>query len=113
MDGELTANHSLTIGVANVIAVPAWNVHAPPPLAVVANLTGVAGTAATYFTLYPSDQLSPPRASDLNPSTGEVIANLAITSLAQTGGQGTEGNVSLYNALGDINAILDVAGWFQ
>jgi hypothetical protein len=113
VDGELTANHSLTIGVANVIAVPAWNVHAPPPLAVVANLTGVAGTAATYFTLYPSDQLSPPRASDLNPSTGEVIANLAITSLAQTGGQGTEGNVSLYNALGDINAILDVAGWFQ
>jgi len=87
--------------------------NAPPPLAVVANLTGVAGTAATYLVLYPADATSPPRASDLNPTTGQVIANLTITSLAQTGGLATDGNLNLYNALGTINAILDVAGWFQ
>jgi hypothetical protein len=80
-------------------------------LAVVANLTAVAGTSATVMTLYPSDLASPPKASDLNPSAGQVIDNLAITSLAQTGT--TAGNVKLYNALGSINAILDVAGWFQ
>ncbi len=78
----------------------------------VANLTAVAGNAATYFTLYPSDANPKPTASDLNPSAGEVIANLAITSLAQTGAS-TVGNANLYNAVGSINAVLDVAGWFQ
>jgi hypothetical protein len=31
--------------------------------------------------------------------------------LAATGG--SSGDVDLYNAVGDINAILDVDGWFQ
>jgi hypothetical protein len=30
-----------------------------------------------------------------------------------TTGDGTAGEVKLYNGLGDINAILDVEGWFQ
>ncbi len=75
-----------------------------------ANLTGVSGTAATYFTLYPSDAPRP-GTSDLNPSANDVIANLAIVRIATTGG--LTGDVSLYNAAGSINAILDVAGWFQ
>ena len=103
----------ITVNVAGILAVPTWDIHSPAPLAVVANLTGIAGTAATVFTLYPADETSPPRASDLNPSAGEVIANLTITSLAQTGGPGIIGNVNLYNGVGSINAILDVAGWFQ
>jgi hypothetical protein len=107
----LTGNFSELIHVAGIVAVPTWNTQAPKPLAVVANLTGIAGSSATYLTLYPSDMASAPRASDLNPTAGEVIANLAITSLAQTGT--TAGNVKLYNALGTINAILDAAGWFQ
>jgi hypothetical protein len=64
----------------------------------------------TVFTLYPSNA-SRPKASDLNPSAGEVIANLAITGIATTGAQ--SGDVSLYNDQGTIDAILDVAGWFQ
>ena len=109
----LAKNAHILVHVAGIVAVPAWFANAPPPLAVVANLTGVAGTAATYLVLYPADATSPPRASDLNPTTGQVIANLTITSLAQTGGLATDGNLNLYNALGTINAILDVAGWFQ
>ena len=81
-----------------------------PPVAVVVNLTAVAGSASTYFTLYPSN-VAHPRASDLNPVAGEVIANLSIVGIAQTGS--AAGEVSLYNAAGTINAILDVAGWFQ
>ncbi len=108
---QLTANHSQVVAVAGIVAVPAWNSHAPPPLAVVANLTGIAGSAATYLTLYPSDVTPHPIASDLNPSAGQVIGDLAITSLAQTGS--TVGNDNLYNAVGTINAVLDVAGWFQ
>ena len=107
----LSTNFIEPVQVAGNVAVPAWNVHAAPPIAVVANLTGVAGSSGTYFTLYPSDANPKPTASDLNPSAGEVIANLAITSLAQTGSG--IGNVDLYNAVGSINAILDVAGWFQ
>jgi YVTN family beta-propeller protein len=97
------------IPVAGVLAVPADG-GAANPVAVIANLTGVAGTAATVFTLYPSDA-SRPLASDLNPATGDVIANLAIVRIATSGP--SVGDVDLFNGVGDINAILDVAGWFQ
>ena len=110
----LGANFSELVHVAGIVAVPTWTAQAPKPLAFVANLTGVAGSSATVLTQYPSDLASAPRASDLNPTAGEVIANLAITSLAQTGTTTVPpGNVKLYNGLGSINAILDVAGWFQ
>ena len=99
------------IAIAGQTAVPADNLHSTAPVAVVANVTGVAGTGTTFFTLYPSDAASRPEASDLNPGVGQVIANLAIVGIATTGTH--EGDVSLYNAAGDINAILDVAGWFQ
>ncbi len=106
----LGPNEIQPIPVAGVQVVPAEGGSANP-VAVVANLTGVFGSAATFFTLYPSDDATPPRASDLNPSAGETIANLAIVGLATTGADA--GDVSLYNAAGNINAILDVAGWFQ
>ena len=113
-NSPLIAPKPAPIDVAGVVAVPAWTVN-EPPLAVVANLTAVAGSAATFFSLYPSDDSPRPSASDLNPSAGEVIANLAITSLSQTAQSGlyAQGYVDLYNAVGEINAILDVAGWFQ
>ncbi len=109
-DGDtLTAGAIQPVAVAGVGAVPAEGGSAQP-VAVVANLTGIAGSAATYFTLYPSDAARP-TASDLNPSAGEVIANLAVVGIA-TSGAGN-GGVSLYNAAGTIDAALDVAGWFQ
>jgi len=98
------------VPVAGVMVVPGRGGVVNPPIAVVANLTGVSGTAATYFTLYPSDA-SRPGTSDLNPSANDVIANLAIVQIATTGG--LAGDLSLYNAAGSINAIVDVAGWFQ
>ena len=105
----LQARASKVIQVAGVTAVPAFP--GTQPVAVVTNLTGVAGTQSTYLELYPSDQPQP-EASDLNPAIHAVIANLAIVGLAQASGP-TQGDVSLYNAAGQINAILDVAGWFQ
>ena len=97
--------------IAGTLVVPADNVNSIAPVAVVANVTGIAGNATTFFTLYPSDATRP-NASDLNPAVGAVIANLAIVGISTTTGS-TDGDVSLYNAEGDINAILDVAGWFQ
>jgi subtilisin family serine protease len=106
----LESNTANVIPVAGVDVLPAM-VAGAPPIAVIVNLTAVAGTASTYFTLYPSDVAHAPRASDLNPVAGEVIANLSIVGIAQTGI--SAGDVSLYNAAGSINALLDVAGWFQ
>ena len=82
-----------------------------PPLAIVANVTAVAGNATTFFTLYPANVAPRPPASDLNALPGVVIANLSIVGIAQTAP--SVGDVALYNAEGTINAILDLAGWFQ
>ena len=106
----LTPRVTKQVLIAGATAVPADDPHSTQPVAVVANLTGVAGTANTVFILYPSDKAAP-RSSDLNPSARQVIANLAIVGLSTSGS--TNGDVSLYNAAGDINAVLDVAGWFQ
>ena len=105
----LTANFAETVLVAGVDVVPARGA-STNPVAVVANLTGVAGTASTYLALYPSDATH--TSSDLNPTAHDVIANLAIVGLSTTAGK-SPGDVNLYNSLGTINAILDVAGWFQ
>ncbi len=106
----LTANGAELVSVAGVDGLPVIG-GSTLPVAVVANLTGVAGSAATYLTLYPSDVAMRPVASDLNPVKGVTVANLAIVGLATTGA--TTGDVDLYNAAGNIDAILDVAGWFQ
>ncbi len=106
---SLGGNVSKAITVAGVHDVPSMS--SSPPVAVAVNLTAIAGNAVTYFTLYPSNVSPHPLASDLNPVVGEVIANLSIVGIAQTGV--AAGDVSLYNAAGTINAILDVAGWFQ
>ena len=82
-----------------------------PPIAIVANLTAVAGTATTFFTLYPCDATAQPLASDLNARAGDVVANLTFVAISQSGI--SAGNVCLFNDQGTINAILDVAGWFQ
>jgi hypothetical protein len=79
-------------------------------VAVIANVTAVSGSSFTYFTLYPAD-VSQPNASDLNVGAGQNTPNLCIVQLATTGG--SAGDVDLFNDLGTINAVVDVAGWFQ
>ena len=76
----------------------------------IANVTAVSGTANTYFTLYPPD-VAQPNASDLNVGPKQVTPNLVIVQLATSGNQ--VGAVDLFNAAGNINAIVDIAGWFQ
>ena len=106
----LGGNVALAIPVAGIREVPAMN-ETSAPLAIVANVTAVAGNATTFFTLYPANVTPRPPASDLNALPGVVIANLSIVGIAQTAP--SVGDVALYNAAGTINAILDLAGWFQ
>jgi hypothetical protein len=73
-------------------------------VAIVANLTAVSGTKATYLVGYPGGIR--PNASDLNVEPGETLPNLVVVGLSM-------GNVQLFNAVGQINALIDVEGWFQ
>lgn len=109
-DRPLTGNFIETVQVAGVGVLPALG-GASAPVAIIANVTAVAGSASTFFVLYPSDATSCPRASDINPNAHEVIDNLTIVALASNGP--SAGAVDIYNGVGTINAILDVAGWFQ
>jgi hypothetical protein len=106
---SLSTDHTLTIPVAGVDGLPASG-GSSPPVAVIANVTAVFGTAFTFFTLYPSD-VSLPNASDLNVGSGQNTPNLSIVELATTGA--SAGDLDLFNDQGSINAIVDVEGWFQ
>jgi hypothetical protein len=97
----------LPIQVAGVDGIPAAG-GSSSPVAVIADVTAVSGTS---FTLYPADSPSTPNASDLNLDAQQNTPNPTIVQLAQTGAH--VGAVDLYNSLGSINAIVDVAGWFQ
>ncbi len=74
--------------------------------AVVLNVTEVAGTANSLLTLYPFGSSLRPVVSNLNFPPGKVISNLVTVTL------GTGGAVSIYNALGSVNVVVDVEGYF-
>ncbi|HYA00433.1 MAG TPA: C39 family peptidase [Candidatus Binatia bacterium] len=80
--------------------------------AVALNLTAVAPSAATYLSVYPPDPVTrtcgtPPTISNLNVAPGVIQANRVISEVDP----GT-GSVCVHSALGSVNFILDVNGWF-
>jgi protocatechuate 3,4-dioxygenase beta subunit len=83
-----------------------------PAVAVIANLTAIAPTAATYLTIYPANQ-SGHSVSDINLSAGQVVPNLAVVAVDITSGDLHNGDVDLFNAAGKVNALIDLEGWFQ
>ncbi len=81
----------------------------PTATAVVINVTEVSGSASSLLTVYPFN--SPrPTASNLNFGAQTVIANLVTVTLGPSSGQGW---ISIYNALGSVNVIVDVEGYFK
>jgi IPT/TIG domain len=102
---------SQLIGVAGHGGVPPTT-GATIVVAVIANLTAVVPTAATYLTLYPANLPHRPGASDLNVNAGVTLPNLAVVQLDTTG-DAHDGEIYLYNSVGSVNAIIDIEGWFQ
>jgi hypothetical protein len=98
------AGATLSIVVADVGGVPKDG-----PVAVIANLTAVSPSTSTYLTAYPADVTPRPNASDLN-IVGPVLPNLIVVGLSHLT---PAGEVRLFNASGNVNAVLDVEGWFQ
>ena len=74
--------------------------------AVVLNVTEVLGTANSLLTVYPFGS-NRPNASNLNFAPGKVIPNLVTVTL------GAGGAVDIYNAVGTVNVIADVEGYFD
>jgi hypothetical protein len=73
--------------------------------AVVANVTATEATASSFLTVWPTGATKP-NASDLNFVAGETVPNLVVAKLSATGG------LSIFNALGSVDALVDVSGWF-
>jgi hypothetical protein len=74
--------------------------------AVVLNVTATDTTAASYLTVWPAGQARP-NASSLNWAPGNTIPNAVTVKL------GTLGKISIYNGYGNVNVVIDVAGYYQ
>jgi IPT/TIG domain len=104
---SIAAKGAALITVAGQGSVPAG----ATAVAIIANLTAIAPSAATYLTMYPAN-VALPVASDINLSAGEVLPNLTVVQIDTVAGP-DQGDVDLYNAAGSVNAIVDIEGWFQ
>jgi IPT/TIG domain len=80
----------------------------PSATAVVLNVTAVSGSASSLLSLYPYGTLRP-NAANLNFPAHTVIGNLVTVSLGLHSAQGW---VNIYNALGSVNVVVDVEGYF-
>ena len=74
--------------------------------AVVLNVTVTDTSASSFLTLWPTGQTKP-TASNLNWTGGLTIPNAVTVKL------GTAGKVSVFNLLGNVNVIIDVAGYYK
>ncbi len=80
----------------------------PTATAAVLNVTEVYGSASSLLTVYPYGT-GRPNASNLNFAAHTVIANLVTVSL---GAHLSQGWIDIYNALGSVNVVVDVEGYF-
>lgn len=97
--GTLGPGTYLNLQVANASGVPS------DATAVVVNVTVTGTTAASYLTVYPAGTTRP-LASNLNWTADETIANLVTVRV------GSNYAISLYNANGDTNVIVDLQGYY-
>src|SRR5436190_12746330 len=98
--GPVGPGGTITVDVTGVGGVPASDV-----AAVVLNTTVDQPTSASFLTVFPSDA-SIPLTSNLNFGAGQTVPNLVIVKV------GADGNVKVYNQLGSVHVIFDVAGWY-
>src|SRR5439155_19224909 len=112
----------------NVTGVPAGVTGSPPSIpadgraeAVALNLEAVAGTAATYLSVFSTDSSGncpygngkpAPPTSNLNVLSGVSQANRVMVRLGPAASGKPATDVCVYNSQGNINLILDVNGWF-
>jgi len=102
--GRVGHNSEITVDVTEVTGVPCQT---PPSnaSAVVMNVTVTEPAAGSYLTVYPSGETRP-LASNLNFGPGQTVPNLVTVKV------GEDGNVTVYNAVGQTHVIFDIVGWY-
>ncbi|WP_042403425.1 hypothetical protein [Streptacidiphilus carbonis] len=96
---RLGANSTLRIKVTDTHGIPA------NATAVIVNLTGTGPTSATYLTAYGSG--STPSASNINLVPGQTRPVLATVPI------GADGCITVYNAVGSVDVIADLEGYYS
>ena len=99
--GAIAGGGAVSLQVTGRGGVPATGVGA-----VVLNVTAADVSLPTYVTVWPEGSVRPV-VSNLNPGSGQTVANRVIVKL------GTGGRVDLFNAAGSANLVADVNGWFS
>ena len=89
-----------TITVLNRAGVPASGVSA-----VVLNVTATNPNTGSYLTVFPTGGVKP-ATSSVNFLAGQTVSNRIIAGI------GANGQVSIFNAAGTVDVVLDVSGWF-
>jgi hypothetical protein len=98
---SLHALDTRTVTLAGIGTIPASGV-----MAVAINVTAVHPSAAGYFTVWPAGSPRPPT-SNLDFAADETRANGIVTAVDVTG------KISIFNAFGTVDLIVDVTGWFS
>ncbi len=73
---------------------------------VVLNVTVVNPTAGSFLQLWPTGASQPTLGSSLNFDAGQIVPDAVTVKL------GTAGRVRVFNAVGSVDVIADVAGYF-
>ena len=106
-EGKLGGGDVLNVEAAGVDGIPEDTGGAGSLVAIVANVTAFNATSPTVVTVYPGpDSPIHPGVSDLNPPINIATTNLVVV------GVGSDGSVNLYNAVGNVNLIVDVLGYY-
>jgi hypothetical protein len=88
-----------TVKVAGVGGVPSNGA-----IGVMANIVGITPTENTWLTTWAAGRAKP-QTSNVNPVAGKVTSNFAFIPLSSTG------DLSVFNALGRTDVVIDVLGW--
>jgi hypothetical protein len=72
---------------------------------VVLNVTATNPSTGSYLTVFPTAGVRP-ATSSVNFLAGQTVSNRTIVTV------GSNGQVSIFNAAGTVDVVLDVSGWF-
>jgi hypothetical protein len=112
-DGHSTlqSGQSVVVTVAGASGIPGDGTAE----AAVVNVIGVAGSASTYLSLFPTNPdgtCTPTGTSTINLAAGAVQANRVMVKLGPTTLGGFDDAVCVFNSAGTINAVVDANGWY-
>ncbi|NNN20882.1 MAG: hypothetical protein HKL80_02610 [Acidimicrobiales bacterium] len=106
-NGTLSSNNTLTVNVAGSGLGGTLDNVPSNATAIVLNLTATNTTQPGYLTVYPSNLTNVPEASNLNFGTNQSVANRVIVPIDPT-----NGDISIYNFMGNTDVVVDVNGYF-